>query len=136
MTFLRIVRHARTAFVPLLVLLGQLASVASAQDADLVLPHPLRPGETAFIEVEVGPIGPGRQIEVTTASGQKLGTISPFGVRLGQAAGTYTLPVPAGAIRDGRVSVRLTISRPSAAPRAPSAQEVRSVKLIVAGASR
>jgi hypothetical protein len=51
-------------------------------------------------------------------------------------AGTYTLLVPPEAIRDGRVSARLTISQPGAPPRAPTAREVRSVKLIVGGASR
>ena len=120
----------------LLVLLVQNANVALAQDITLVLPHPLRAGETAWIELQVGPIGRGQEIDVGTASGRQLGTISPFGVRLGQDAGTYTLPVPADAIRDGRVSARLTITQSGAPPRAPTTQEVRSVKLIVVGASR
>ena len=120
----------------LLVLLAQNANVALAQDITLVLPHPLRAGETAWIEVQVGPIGRGQEIDVGTVSGRSLGTISPYGMRLGQDAGTYTLPVPADAIRDGRVSVRLTITQSGAPPRAPTAQEVRTVKLIVVGASR
>jgi hypothetical protein len=124
----------------LLVLLAQIlaqtATVALAEDTTLVLPHPLRAGETAWIEVQVGPISRGRVINVTTSSGQPLGTISPFGVRMGQDAGTYTLPVPADAIRDGSVSVRLTISQAGGPPRAPTAQEVPSVKLTVGGGSR
>jgi hypothetical protein len=36
-------------------------------------------------------------------------------VRAGQDAGTYTLPVPNDAIRDGRVAIRLTISQQGAA---------------------
>ena len=98
-------------------------------------PRPIRAGETAWIEVQVGPIGH-QEIDVTTASGQELGVISPFGVRVGQDAGTYTLPLPGDAIRDGRVTVRLTITQFGAPPRAPTAQEVRSVKLTVAGVSR
>jgi hypothetical protein len=117
----------------LLLLTGH---AASADDLTLVLPHPLHAGETAWIEVQVGPIGRGREIDVTTGSGQELGAISPFGVRAGQDAGTYTLPVPADAIRDGRVSVRLAITKAGGAPRTPDAQEVRGVKLIVSGASR
>jgi hypothetical protein len=128
-------RPAAAAFA-LLVLLAQNANVALAQDITLVLPHPLRAGEAAWIEVQVGAISRGRVINVTTTSGQQLGTISPFGVRMGQDAGTYTLPVPPDAIRDGRVSARLTISQSGAPPRAPTAQEVRSVKLTVTGASR
>jgi hypothetical protein len=115
-------------------------SAALAQDAaqnmTLQLPRPLAANETAFIEVQVGPIGRGRTIEVTTASGQPLGVVSPFGVRSGQDAGTYPLPVPNDAIRDGRVSIRLTISQPGGAPRAPTADEVRSVKIGVGGGTR
>jgi hypothetical protein len=115
-------------------------NAALAQDAarsmTLDLPRALAAGETAFIEVQVGPIGRGRTIEVTTASGQPLGTVSPFGVRTGQDAGTYPLPVPQDAIRDGRLSIRLTISQPGGASHAPTADEVRSVKLGVGPAPR
>lgn len=108
----------------------------SARNMTLELPRPLAAGETAFIEVQVGAIGRGRTIEVTTASGQPLGVVSPFGVRTGQNAGTYPLPVPKHAIRDGRLSIRLTISQPGGAPRAPGADEVRGVKLGVGPALR
>ena len=107
----------------------------AAQSMTLELPRPLAAGETAFIELQVGPIGR-RTIEVTTASGQPLGVVSPFGVRTGQDAGTYPLPVPNDAIRDRRLSIRLTISQPGGAPRAPTAEEVRSVKLGVGGGTR
>jgi hypothetical protein len=126
-----------------MALLAHLASngnAALAQDAarsmTLELPRPLAAGETAFIEVQVGPIGRGRTIEVTTASGQPLGVVSPFGVRTGQDAGTYPLPVPQEAIRAGRLSIQLTISQPGGAPRAPTPDEVRSVKLGVGGGAR
>jgi hypothetical protein len=101
----------------------------AAQSMTLQLPRPLAANETAYIEVQVGPIGRGRTIEITTAAGQPLGTVSPFGVRTGQDAGTYPLPVPREAIRDGRLSIRLTISQPGGSPRAPTADEVRGVKL-------
>ncbi len=126
-----------------LTLLAHLAlngSAALAQDAahsmTLALPRPLAAGETAFIEVQVGPIGRGRTVEVTTASGQPLGVVSPFGIRTGQNAGTYPLPVPKDALRDGRLSIRLTISQPGGAPRAPTSDEVRGVKLGVGPAPR
>jgi hypothetical protein len=126
-----------------LVLFAHLAlngNAAMAQDAarsmTLELSRPLAAGETAFIEVQLGPIGRGRTIEVTTAAGQPLGTVSPFGVRTGQDAGTYPVPVPKDAIRDGRLSIRLTISQPGGSARAPTADEVRSVKLGVGPAPR
>lgn len=124
--------RAATTFT-LLALLVLNGHAASAQDIILVLPHALQAGETTWIEVQVGPIGRGQEINVTTASGQELGAISPFGIRVGQDAGTYTLPLPRDAIRDGRVSVQLTITQFGAPPRAPTAEEVRSVKLTVAG---
>jgi hypothetical protein len=124
------------AALALVALLAQIANAASVSDVTLVLPRQLRAGETAWIEVQVGPISRGREIDVTTDSGRDLGVISPFGVRVGQDAGTYALPVPADAIRDGRLSVRLTITQPGGPPRAPTDQEVRNVKLTVAGAAR
>ena len=127
--------------VALLALLAQSVqaqngSAAAAREMTLALPHSLAAGETAAIEVQVGPISRGRVVNVTTANGQPLGTISPFGVRAGQDAGTYTLPVPPEAIRDGRVAIRLTISQAGGAPRAPTAQEVRGVKLTVGGGAQ
>jgi hypothetical protein len=115
-------------------------NAALAQDAarsmTLQLPRALAASETAYIEVQVGPIGRGHTIEVTTASGEPLGVVSPFGVRTGQDAGTYPLPVPKEAIRDGRLSIRLTISQPGGQSRAPTADEVRGVKLGVGPAPR
>jgi hypothetical protein len=122
-------RAAATGF-----LLMMLAAAAVAQELTLALPHPLGAGETAFIAVELGTISKGQTIDVTTAAGQPLGTISPFGARPGQHAGTYTLPVPADAIHDGRLAIRLTITQPGGPPRAPTAQEVRGVKVGIGGA--
>lgn len=115
---------------------AQGGTAGSAQELTLSLPQPLRDGESAGIEVQLGPIARGRVVTVTTAAGEPLGTISPFGTRVGEDAGTYTLPVPAGAIRDGRVAIRLTITQAGGPPRPPTAQEVRSVKLTTSGAPR
>jgi hypothetical protein len=114
---------------------AQGGTVATAQELTLALPHPLRDGETAGVEVHLGPIARGRVVTVTTAAGQPLGTISPFGTRVGEDAGTYTLPLPADAIRDGRVTIRLAISQAGGPPRPPTAQEVPSVRLITGGPS-
>ena len=120
-----------------LALNGNAASAQSAaRDMTLQLPHPLAPDETAFIIVQVGAIGRGQEIEVTTAAGQPLGVVSPFSVRAGQEAGTYPLPVPRDAVRDGYLSLRLAISQFGAPSRAPTAEEVRSVKLSVGPALR
>ena len=106
-----------------------------AQRADreivLSLPRPLAAGETAFIAVEVGPISRGREITIATAAGRALGTVSPFGARAGQDAGTFTVPVPAAALENSRLALRLTISRLDGSKHAPTADEVRSVKLSI-----
>jgi hypothetical protein len=122
----------RLTAVALLALLAQAGNSALAQDLTLSLRRPLRAGETAFIEVQVGAIGR-REIDVTTAAGAPLGTISPLGVRFGQEGGSYPLPVPRDAIRNGHLSIRLTIKDSGGSPRAPTAEEVRGVKLVVGG---
>lgn len=129
-------RPAAAAFA-LLALLAQGGTAVSAQDMMLALPRPLHAGEIAWIEVKVGPIRRGQEIEVTTAASRQLGVISPFAVREAQDAGTYALPLPAELIDDGRLSIRVTITQLGGGPpRAPTAQEVLSVKLTVPGVSR
>ncbi|MGK9235005.1 hypothetical protein KXS07_24895 [Inquilinus limosus] len=123
----------------MLWLLGLLALAgrgAAAQELTLPLPQPLAAGEIVWLEVELGRVGRGQEIGVATASGRDIGVISPFGIRAGQDAGTYTLPLPREAIEDGRVVVRLTITQPGAAPRAPTGQEVRRVMVRVGGSVR
>jgi hypothetical protein len=138
------VRRAAAATLAFVVLLARAASAqtaapdaaaGTAQELTLTLPHALRNDETAGIEVHLGPIARGRVVTITTASGQPLGTISPIGTRVGADAGTYTLPVPPDAIRDGRVTIRLTITQAGGAPRPPTAQEVPSVRLTTGGRS-
>lgn len=101
---------------------------AAAQELTLALPRPLQPGEFAWLVVEIGPIGR-REVTVTTPAGEILGVISPFGPRAGLQAGVYPLPLPAEAIADGHVAVRLTITQDRGPPRDPTGEEVRGVTL-------
>ncbi len=104
---------------------------AAARDMTLMLPQPFDAGDSAYIEVQVGVIGPGQEIEVKTADGRVLGVISPHGIRAGRAAGIYTLPLPADAICKDRVGITLMITRSDAAPRSPDVDEVRGVRVVV-----
>jgi hypothetical protein len=113
--------------------LAQAEDTAAAREVTLTLPHPLAAGEIAWLVVELGRLSRGQEIDVNTASGKRLGTISPYGTHIGQAAGTFTLPVPPDAIHDGKITVRLSISGGGAPPRAPAAREVRRVTLTTAG---
>jgi hypothetical protein len=115
----------------LLFLLMPGSAAAAGSDLTLALSHPLRAGEMAWLQVQVGPLARGQQIEVTTVDGQLLGVISPFGVRRGEAAGTYTLPIPPEAIQGDRLAVRLMVSQFDGPARPPTTQEVLKVTLHV-----
>ena len=121
----------RTAAVIALAMLFAQCGDAAVQDMTLALPQPFDAGDSAYIEVQVGVIGPGHEIEVRTVDGRMLGVISPHGIRAGRAAGIYTLPLPADAICNGRVGITLMITRSDAAPRVPDADEVRGVRVVV-----
>lgn len=121
----------RTAAAFAISLLLAQGGCAAARDMTLMLPQPFDAGDSAYIEVQVGVIGPGHEIEVKTADGRTLGVISPHGIRAGRAVGIYTLPLPADAIRKGRVGITLMITRSDAAPRPPDADEVRGVRVVV-----
>jgi hypothetical protein len=123
---------AAFALVALVAPQGSAAQQRANGEFVLALPRAISAGETVFLEIEVGAIGRA-QIEVITDTGQPLGTVAPFGPRGGQAAGSFTLPVPAGAIRDGRVALRLMV-RQGDTRRPPTAEEVRGVKLSIGGA--
>ena len=101
-----------------------------ARETTLTLPHALRKGETAWLLVEVGAID-SNQIQLMTQDGHPLGTISPYGVRSGQAAGTYTVPVPAEDLGNGRLVLRLSVLQSGHAPRAPTTEEVKSLRLLI-----
>jgi hypothetical protein len=117
-------------------LFAQSGSASAGRAVTLRLPHSLRVGETAWLKVRVGVIARGEEIEITTTEGHLLGVISPHAIRSGREAGTYTVPVPADAISDERVSLRLLLDNHSHAQRAPTAEEVKSISVKIMRAVR
>ena len=115
--------------------LAQPSSLGGWRVVKLVLPHALRAGETAVLELTVGPMERGMEIEIATTTGQLLGIVSPYGVRAANAAGTYAVPVPVSAISKNRISLRLSLIRGGHPPRAPSAKEVRHLRVRIIPAS-
>lgn len=109
-----------------------LAAYAAEGDKTLVLPRSLHAGEIAVIEVQVGSIARGQEIQIMTVSGRELGVISTFGVKSGHEAGTYPVPVPLDAIAGRDLTVHVTITGNGALPRPPTPQEVRNVEVVVA----
>ncbi|QQP96755.1 hypothetical protein [Lysobacter enzymogenes] len=55
---------------------------------------------------------------------------APHGPHGERGSGTFVLPVPAEAIRDGRLRVRLSVTRAGAPAREPQADEVQALKLV------
>jgi virulence-associated protein VagC len=116
-----------------LAFVAQPASAVAGRSVTLTLPHELRAGETAWLEVSVGVIGHA-EIEITTPNGRSLGVISPYAVRPGHPAGTYIVPVPAEAITGDRLPLRVFLNRNSHALRAPTAKEVTAIRVQIRSA--
>ena len=118
-----------------LALLVQAAN-APGRVVNLVLPRSLNEGEGIAVELKLGVLERGDEIQVETMSGKLLGVISPYGIRSGNEAGTYTVPVPTEEISNNRVSLRLTLNKHSRGKRAPNMQELRSLKLTITSPAR
>jgi hypothetical protein len=110
-------------------------SGAPGRVVNLVLPRNLNEGEGVAVELKLGVLERGDEVRVETMSGKLLGVISPYGIRSGNEAGTYTIPVPAEAISKNCVSLRIILDRHSRGKRTPTAQQVRSVKLTITSAN-
>ena len=113
--------------------LVQQAYGAEWREVELILPRALETGETVLVEVQLGTLSRGKEIEITTTSGRELGVISPHGIRTGHEAGTYTLPIPRDVLTKGRASIRLSINEPDRTRRAPTVDEVKNVRVKIAG---
>lgn len=112
-----------------LALLVQTTSAGPGRVVNLVLPRDLSANEAVWIELKLGVIARGVEIEIETTEGKALGVISPHGIRAGDEAGTYTVPVPPEAISNKRLSVRLTLKQADRSKRAPTTKEVKNVRL-------
>jgi len=108
---------------------------APGRVVNLVLPRSLAENESVVVELKLGVLARGAEIQVETTSGRMLGVISPYGIRSGNEAGTYTVPVPPEAISNQRVSLRITLSH-NHSKRTPTTKEVRSVRLQITSPDR
>ena len=118
-------RAARAALLSL-VLLAQ--AVWSADTSRTVTLTPSgAPSRIAFLVVTLGALPSGGEVEITGVDGKLLGSLSPFALRAGTEAGTYTVPLPAAAVHNGQVTVHLSL-RSGDTARAPTTDEVKSVR--------
>jgi hypothetical protein len=106
------------------------APVAQQGVTELQLPRPPNPHEAVWLKIRSGNLPRGAEIIVTAPDGKLLGSASPYGLSSGQAAASYTIPLPKGAITDGRVQVRIVVAQPGKAAHPSNAREVESVELV------
>ena len=95
----------------------------------LTLPHELREGEMVWVNVKVGDIERGADVEIRTEAGELLGVVSPYAIRARHPAGVYPLPVPATAISKNRVVLRLVLNDYQRPKRAPTSKEVPEIRV-------
>ena len=113
------------AAVALCLLMAQ--GAAAAGRLITLTPHARR-GTEQVLRVETGVLRRGIQIDVY-ANGALIGSVSPFAIRGGHAAGTYSIPLRAADVAARRLRIRLVLTEPGKPDRAPTAREVRSVSL-------
>jgi hypothetical protein len=115
------------------VLLSGAAAATSAgptnRVVEVTVPRGIAANETADLEVQTGVLTRGAQVDVRTPSGRLIGTISPFAIRPGQPAGTYSFPLTRDEIRDGHVTVCLSVRLAGQPARAPTPAEIGQVTI-------
>jgi propanediol utilization protein len=122
------VRAVRAALLSLALLAqaAQGASGGAAASRTVTLTPSGAPSRIAFLVVTLGALPSGGEVEITGTDGKMLGSLSPYALRAGTEAGTYTVPLPAEAVHNGQVTVHLSL-RDGDATRAPTADEVKAV---------
>jgi hypothetical protein len=106
-------------------------STVAAQESRMIeLSAPRSPGRDESVEIQVttGPLPRGARLILMTEQGEVLGAVTPFGL---PGSGSSTVPVPRTAMVDGRLRLRLQVIEPGASPRAPRAEEVQGVDLVL-----
>ena len=126
----------QTFFVTLIsfALLVQTAG-APGRVVNLALPRSLTADEGVSLELKLGVLARGAEIVVETASGKLVGVVSPYGIRAGEEAGTYTVPLPPEAISNNRVSLRLILMQ-GREKRTPTTKQIKDVRLQITPRSR
>lgn len=108
-------------------------SKTEGRKVTLTLTKGLEPTDAVWLTVKIGSFPKGSELEIWTVKGRFLGTISPFGNPSRDIKDTsiYTVPIPINAIKDKRLELRLTVNDANNKERAPTKNDVRSVKLKV-----
>ena len=89
--------------------------------------------ELIVLRLKVPPLPDGASIEVSTLDNALVGGVAPFGVRPGSKARFYSIPIPAKAVVEKKVSVRLqVVEKDGNGKRAPARTEIEDATLAYA----
>jgi hypothetical protein len=94
---------------------------------ELTLPREPAQDEAVWLQIQVGVLGPGASITVSSSNGELLGSVAPYGSARGAPSATYLVPLPKTAIVNGRIRVQLTVEQAGKPSREPRADEVQNV---------
>ena len=108
---------------------SQAANVAG--QVTLTMPRTPNADEAVRVELTVGVLPRDASIVVRTMDGEIAGAVSPFGVKPGEPAGVYTIPLSEAVLRDGEVSLMLELEQKNVEEvRAPSEDEFLGAELV------
>ena len=101
------------------------------REVTLTLPRTPAHDEAVRLIISAGVLPHGSSIIVRTMDGEIAGVVSPFGIRPGQPAGSYTIALPNTALKDGKVSVKLEVKQEGIEEvRPPNEQELLGAELV------
>jgi hypothetical protein len=114
-----------------LTVVGQTGKIEVGRRIDLKLPESIAQTGNIWLEVRIGALTKGTEIEIYTSEGKFLGVISPFGSGHfdKEASSGYIIPIPREAIGEGQLALRLLINLPDRSNRAPTKREIRGVRI-------
>ena len=112
---------------------GQTNHDSAGRNVSLRLPKSTVRDDRIWLELKVGVLTRGTEIEIRTADGRLLGVISPYGAKFRDAAAvsTYAVPVPRDVVDKGQLAFRLIVTGPHRSQRTPTKRDIRSVRLKV-----
>ena len=127
--------HRPSIALLLAVLNGLWTGPLAAQEKSVIelsAPRALTSSDAVEIQIATGALPAGARLVVMTEQGEVIGAITPYGIPGTPASSTATIPVPPTALVDRRLRLQLQVVQPGTSPRAPHADEVRRIDLIVA----
>jgi hypothetical protein len=97
-------------------------SIDTSGKLTVALTHKQSSDEMIVLRLKVAPLPDGATIDVFTLDKTLVGGVAPYGVRPGSKARYYSIPIPASAVVEKKVSVRLEVVEKSTQRKRPPAR--------------